>query len=256
VHVRSARFLLKQAQDDIGTELRSHVTPSFSYTAVGSVANDGSDRSAVQPIRIELTGLAPDAKSIRHLEGTLEIYLPAADPRSVVRVDNLPSVYGVPIAHPTLQELGVTLVLYDRATAYRMLESNATEGPHKYDGGPIFGTDELMREAQKRSLENYPPELAAKARKAHEISETELAVGIHDPNRRIVHIEFEAPDGSALIYNHNGRYHAEKGPESRRFSVYDLGNAYASNMRFVCYLVTPGSIQAVPMQLKDLPLGD
>lgn len=264
-HVQAGRFILTQAQDDTGADLKQEGTPAFSHATVGRVSGDQAESTSRQPILIILMGLAKNAKTLRVIEGKLEVFVPAQDPDAAVTVDNVASRFGIPLQAPALKKADVTLVIYDRPTAEKMSSAKTPGGPQDYDAGQMFGSDyvdpslppaiaQAIKDAQKKALENSPPAFVERMRKMNEMGETEIAIGWHDPEHRIVGLEFQAVDGSPLAYNHNGQYHSERTSEKKGFDVYDLRSPLPASARMVCWLPTDNSVIPVPLKLADLPL--
>jgi TonB family protein len=264
-YVQAGRFILTQAQDDTGANLEQEGTPAFYHATVGRASGDHAESTSRQPISTTLMGLAKNAKTLKVIEGKLEVFVPAQDPDATVTVDKVASRFGIPLQGPALKKAGVTLVIYDRPTAEKMSSAKTPGGPQDYDAGQMFGSDyvdpslppaiaQAMKDAQKKALENSPPAFAEQMRKMNEMSETEIAIGWHDPEHRIVGLEFQAVDGSPLAYNHNGYYHIERTSEKKGFDVYDLRSPLPASAKMVCWLLTNNSVIPVPLKLADLPL--
>lgn len=265
VEVRSGRFLVTRAVDDTGATLSEYGTPAFYHPAVGRLTGYQSEITSRQPITVSLIGISAKAKSIRLLEGRLELFVPGLDPDATVSVDNLATKYGRPIRDPALKKAGVTLVVYDRPTAERMYAHHTPGGPQDYDSSMMFGSDyfppgtspamqRAMRMARKQRYAGYGPALAARFKRALQMGKEEIAVGLHDPHHRVVGLEFQAADGSTLHYNHNGQLHSERTAEGKRFDVYDLRAGIPAQIRMVCWLLTKKSVLTMPVKLTNISL--
>jgi TonB family protein len=259
--VQAGRFILTQAQDDTGAALEQDSAPVFHQASVGGVAESTSR----EPISITLMGLSKKARTLRLVDGKLELFLPAQDPAATVTVGNVSSQFGIPLADPALKKAGVALVIYDKATAEKLAAAKNPAGPQEYDTGPIFGSDYLdpkltpaeavaMKEAGKAASAAAGPAFAELMRKMNEMGEQDIGIGRQDPNHCIVGLEFQAGDGSALSYSHNGRYHSERESEKKGFDLYNLRSPLPAGARLVCWLLTEKSVVPVPVKFTDLPL--
>ncbi|HEY1848834.1 MAG TPA: hypothetical protein VGG37_06495 [Opitutaceae bacterium] len=76
-------------------------------------------------------------------------------------------------------------------------------------------------------------------------------VSIDDPQGRMVGCQFEAGDGSALTYSHNGFAHAGDFP-GQRIAGFHFGVPLPADARLVCWLITPRSLVTIPLKLHDV----
>jgi len=83
--------------------------------------------------------------------------------------------------------------------------------------------------------------------------ENELLVQIIDPEDLVVGWEFEAHDGGALPYNHNGVSHASgnSGTSSHR---YHFATKPPDDARFTCWMRTKKSLVRFPLNLTNILL--
>ncbi len=222
--VKAGRVLVTQATDDTGAELKSMLEPTFYHPAVGSISSDDLVRTPLPPLSISVAGANPAAKKIQSVEGVIELVIPRLDPTgSKAVIENVPSKIGSPVASDALSAAGVTLVMYDKATCDRYVaDKDAPGGPAEYDNGGLFGV-------RPKGI----PESAFRS----EVSANDLAIGISDPEGKLVGLEFQTADGRPLRYDHNGWYHSGQ-ERGKRFDVYKLGSNVPADAKLVCWLIT------------------
>ena len=94
----AARILIKDAKDDLGTQLaESKSTPDFSSM---EYSGNGVQVSVAQPPR--------KAKSVR-VKGTIELYVPSRDPAATITIDKPLSKLDKPLASTKLKSAKITL---------------------------------------------------------------------------------------------------------------------------------------------------
>jgi TonB family protein len=240
--VRAGRVTLTHALDDTGAVLTQATTNKFYSVSVGRI-DDSKDLTSGEPTPFSVWGLSKGAKALMMISGTLELVIPDLDSGSTVVVEHIDARYGTAIASGALDKAGVTLIVFDKKTAYTVAAAKTHGGPQDYDAGPMFG----------QSLFKPPPGFPKV-----EMEEGDIAVAIDDPEERLVGLEIQAADGSPLRYNHGGNYHSSglQGSPGKRFDTYHLGTSLPDNARLVCWLITPGSLLKVPFHLDTLPLPD
>jgi len=238
--VQAGRVTLSHALDDTGAVLSPATTNKFYSVSVGRI-DDSKYLTSREPTPFSLWGLSKGAKALEMVSGTLELVIPDLDPGSTVVVENIATRYGSAVASEALGNAGITLIVFDKRSAYAAAAAKALGGPQDYDSGPMFGT----------SLVKAPPGFP----KA-EMEEGDIAVAIDDPEERLVGLEIQAADGGPLRYSHGGNYHSSgfQGSPGKRFDTYHLGTSLPDNARLVCWLITPGSVLKVPFHIDTLPL--
>jgi len=82
----------------------------------------------------------------------------------------------------------------------------------------------------------------------------DIAVGIEDPQGKLVGLEFQTAGGQPLYYDHNGFYHSSENGDGRgkRFDIYHL--KLPKDAKLVCWLLTSKSLISVPFKLTHLAL--
>jgi TonB family protein len=232
--VKAGRIIISHATDDTGAELQSAQKPTFYHPAVGSISSDDLVRTPFPPLNFSVGGVNPTAKKILAVEGVIELVIPRLDPTGAKAViENVPAKIGSPVTSDALSAAGITLVMYDKLTCDRYrADKNAAGGPKDYDSGDLFGVRPSWMPAPRSNLK---------------VSERDLAIGISDPQGKLIGLEFQTADGKPLRYDHNGWYHsADTDPPTKRFDVYNLGNIPA-DAKLVCWLITPRSLFKMPL---------
>jgi TonB family protein len=237
--VRAGRVTLSHALDDTGAVLVQATTNTFHSVSAGRI-DDSMDLTSREPTPFSVWGLSPGAKALEMISGTLELVIPDLDPGSTVVVENIAARFGSAIPSEALSRAGVTLTVFDRASAFAAAAAKARGGPQDYDAGVLFGGSPR------------PPPGFPKA----EMEEGDIAVAVDDPQQRLVGLEIQAADGGPLRYNHGGNYHSSgfAGSPGRRFDTYHIGASLPEGARLACWLVTPGSLLKIPFHIDALPL--
>lgn len=222
---RAARVIISQAQDDTGAALVQSDNRAFYRASVGRVAGDVSRVTSRQPLSFSLSGFAMDARALRVVEGTVEAVVSDNDPDAVVIAERVSSRLGVPLYAPAFARAGVTLTLIGSET-----------------NDPILTA---LREGMLRNVAGSPP-----PENLFRVGEDEIGVSLHDPEGRVVAMEFQTSEGAPLRYNHNGNAHYE-GVDGRRVDVFRIPGMPA-DARFVCWVRTEKSVVKLPLKLADV----
>jgi hypothetical protein len=254
VHVVAARAIITQAVDDTGVALRQENEPAFFTTSVGSTRGDHSDIMAQNPITIGLSPAGAGATQLRSVEGRVEVFLPEKDADSLVIVDPLAPKLGTRIESPGLKATGVTLVVYDKTSLEPYRTRDGDDAPQQFDAGPWF-----IAWPRREALFPDLPAIVQKSlmqtltEHAEEMPASMIAVGIKDPQARLLPVEFQDRAGHPLRYNHNGSYHSS-GQGGKRLDGYDLGTPLPPGTKMVCWIITDKTLVSVAFKLSNVPL--
>lgn len=104
--VETARVVVETAVDDLGTSL----VPAGAANAT-HVAPPGVDAAAPVVLSVPLKLASRAASSLREVSGSIELYVPDADPGAVVTLPRFRSRAGSPLVSPSLTEHAVTIAL-------------------------------------------------------------------------------------------------------------------------------------------------
>jgi len=172
------------------------------------------------------------------LEGFLEMVVPANDPLATAHISQLPEKLGAPVASAELAAAKVTITVFDKETCTGALAGS--RDPAKLR--------ELLLDSPFASVPGWTPPFSAE-----QMTDTDIAVAIDDPEGRLIGMEFQTLYGSPVTYNHNGWGHFEKSP-GRRFSLYRLSSKITDDIKLVCWLATAQSTLKQSFQFTNVPL--
>ena len=257
---KASRLVVRQASDDTGLALQARAS-HFLKTAVGSTSRADFAHQDVVRMEAVLSAASPSAQKIKMLNATAELVIPSLDPKAEAMIDVSPRTMGSPVSSEALRAAGVSLEIFDqRSYAIRQAEKRDQRcGLTEYGIGVYF--DEAM-------LASLPPaevpsfqsggeiyELMRKQNPPPEMTVNDLALGISDPEGRLVAMEFLDAEGTPLIYNRNGWYHLTS-KQGKRFDIYRLENGIPEGAKLTCWLLTAKSLVSIPVNLVDLPLAE
>jgi hypothetical protein len=254
--VRAARIIITRAVDDTGRELQGPANPAFFRIAVGSVS--GADYTGPIPPKIEcdLSAVAPEAKTLKIVEGRVELVIPAMHPDAVAMIATVPAHTGAPIDSEALRKAGITLEIYDRRTydARMSTYQNQSGGFAEYGVGVFFPPSMLttMPPEARAGLQKMADE-QLKRDPLPQLTDRDLALALTDPGQRLVGFEFIAGDTPTLTYNRNGWAHYES-TAGKRLDIFRLGTDIPVDLKLVCWLAIDKSLAVIPLQLNDVPL--
>lgn len=254
--IRAARVVITRAADDTGRELRGPDAPSFLRVAVGSVSKDEYLRPIPPKIECDLSPVAPEAKSLR-VEGMVELVIPAKHPDANVVITKVPAHAGKTFESKLLRQAGITLEIHDqrsyeaRMTSYR----NQSGGFTDHGMGIYFPTSMLV---------SMPPEARANLQKIADeqlarsplprLTDRDIALAIHDPEERLVGLEFMGGDNTSIAYNRNGWAHYSNNERKKRLALYRLEEPVPGDLKLVCWLAVNQSLVRIPFEMIDVPL--
>jgi hypothetical protein len=221
----AARVVIDFAEDDTGAHLKQNSGARFFTESVGRVNGDDAMVTSRQPLDFAVEGVTKAAKSLRRVEGFVELVVPDNDPNATVVVEKISTRYGAPLEFPALAQAGVKLVLI---------------GP----GGIDSNVQRAGEEGRKFGMA-LPPDFGR-------VGANEVGVSVVDPEERIVRMEFQTATGGTLRYNHNGQGHF--GYPGGNFHTYGIDEKAATEARFVCWLLTKKSLVRHPLRLADVAL--
>jgi TonB family protein len=215
--IRGARLRITSAIDDTGYRLEASTLTTFYRQAVGRTSDDVLTRVLDPSIDGRLSSPLGAAKSLRSLEGVIEVIIPSLDPMATATIDQIPTTFGSPLQNAALSAAGVDVTVFDR-----------------------------------KSLEEARPHIPALPSDPSN-GEFDYMVAINDPQGRMVGSEFEAGDGGPLTYNHNGAMHTGFNTGART-DGYHFRAPLPPDAHLVCWLITPRSLVTIPFKLHDLPI--
>lgn len=232
--VRGVRKIqLTKAVDDTGRNLLKQeevqTTSPFSF--------EPNERKA-GPIQKSLKFINPSrqASMIKEVSGTIELYAPGKDRKSVVMLKDLMRETGKPLAMPELvkSKVSLTILTKDQFEAIKK-DRQASREKTSAGGNACGNVGEALADAFKQMFSGFM-----------RMDDNDLAFLIKDPDNNLVDLEVQD----------------EKGAPLKRSGRMSSGNTYTisfnekpgPNTRVAIFLATPASIIKVPLALKDIAL--
>lgn len=254
--VRAARIIITRAVDDTGRELQGSANPPFFRIAAGSVSGADYAGPILPKIECDLSAVAPEAKTLKIVEGRVELVIPTMHPDAVAMITHVPTHIGAPVESEALRKAGITLEIYDRRTYDTRMSTYQNQGGGftEYGVGVFFPPSMLatMPPETQTGLQKMVDEQLKRA-PLPQLTDRDLALALTDPGQRLVGFEFIAGDNTPLTYNRNGWAHYESAP-GKRLDIYRLGADIPADLKLVCWLAIDKSLAVIPLQLNDLPL--
>jgi hypothetical protein len=254
--VRAARVIITHAVDDTGRELQAPVNPTFFRIAVGSVS--GAEFAGPIPLQIEchLSAVAPGAKTLKRVDGRVELVIPAMHPDATAVITNVPTQVGKPVDSELLRKAGITLEIHDRRTYEERMATylNQAGGFTDYGVGVYFPASMLatLKPEARAGLQKGVDEQLTRS-PLPKLGERDIALAVTDPEQRLVGFEFVGGDNSRLTYNRNGWAHYESAP-GKRLDIYRLQAEIPADLKLVCWLAIDKSLVRIPLEMIDVPL--
>lgn len=255
--VRAARVIITKAVDDTGRELQGPNDPKFLRIAVGSVSRDEYLRPIPPRIECDLSAVAPEAKALRRVEGKVELVIPAMHADAIALIENAPARTGAPVESEPLRKAGITLEILDRRAYEARMSSyrDQTGGLTEYGMGVFLSADMLatMSPKARTDFQKIVDEQLTRS-PLPRFTDRDLALAIHDPEERLVGIEFMDGHNAPLVYNRNGWGHYANNEQKKRLAIYRLEDAIPADLKLVCWLVIDRSLVRIPFEMIDVPL--
>lgn len=254
--VRAARVIVTHAVDDTGRELQGPGNPAFFRVAVGSVS--GAEFAGPIPPQIEchLSAVAPGAKTLKRVDGKVELVIPAMHPDATAVITNVPARTGRPVESEPLRKAGITMEIHDRLTyearmaTYREQTGGFTEfGVGVYFPASLLAT---MKPEARAGLQKVVDEQLARS-PLPKLGDRDVALAVTDPEQRLVGFEFVGGENSRLTYNRNGWAHYESTP-GKRLDIYRLQGDIPADLKLICWLAIDKSLVRIPFEMIDVPL--
>jgi TonB family protein len=235
--IRSARVIVTSAEDDTGYRLEAPNNPAFYHPAVGRTSDDVLTRVLDPVIETRLSAPLGPAKGLRIFEGFVEIIVPSLDPNATAVIDHVPAAVGLPVPNAALSGAGVEITLLDRKA---------------HDSAGNFPSELTLVAAEEgaRRPANVPFPFPSSLE--DQMGDFDYILSIGDPQGRMIGCEFEAADGSPIIYNHNGFWHSQ-GASGMRSDGFHFEAPLPADARLVVWLITPRSLVTIPFKVHDIP---
>lgn len=183
---------------------------------------------------LKLANPARSASSIKEVNGTIELYAPAKDPKAVLTVKNFMSRTGKPLSLPELSKNKISLTIMTKEQAEAMKkEQQAQQEKAAKDSAPNLG--KALGEAFGQMFFGLG-----------QMGENDVSFIIKDPDNKLVDLQVQDAKGEPL--KHNSRM------SSGGTYTVSYNEKPGQNAQVVIYLATPASIIKVPLALRDIAL--
>ena len=242
---RGIRVKVLKAVDETGKNLIPEKEKDNEFKEV-----DASDQGSVK-VELELRNPARRALSVTEISGTLELFVPAKDPKAIVTVPDLAAAIGQPFASPGLKAAGIEVAIWNKQQyeARRKTEEEklkkAFEERKKKAGESGAGAEDLGEALAGGLMKVFGGLFSAMT----DMSENGIAIQINDPKRQVISIEFQDREGKAI--GHQGR--TTLGGEERTM-IFDFENKLPEGTKVKLYLMTPASVIRSPFRLTGVAL--
>ena len=234
---RGIRLQVDKAVDESGKNL---IDDKKVETDFSEISQSESGRAEV---KIKLKNPARQAMVVQEISGSIELFIPARDPRAVALFPNFLRQTGTPFSSPSLKSAGI------EATAWTK---------EQYDARKKAEDEKRKRAVKPKGSENLGESLAeglatifgSMFSAFEDMSENSIAFQIQDPNSKLIAIEFEDPQGKAI--SRNGRMTI--GDHKNRTEIYEFEKKLPPAARIKLLVLTPKASVRVPFKVSNLPL--
>ena len=220
------RCRIERAVTDIGEDVRIARDTVRPFDAFG--------------LSVQLKLPARKARVLRELSGVLEVFCPARDAQSTVRITGFARKARTVVSHPSLTVIGATV------SVMSMPELEAV----RQRQSPLPSQDDIVAaELRERLREVMLGTLTPAAAGKHGI-----ALLFNDPTRRIVSVGVSGRSGDlcATGPNESGAIRLDGG--IRQYTIYRFSERLQDDAVLQMYVATPKSVVTVPFSFSNIPL--
>lgn len=187
---------------------------------------------------IDLRAPGKSATQVSVLEGSLELVMPGIDPMATANISQVSQKLGVPLVSNELAAAHVRITVFDKAACIHALAD-------QHDPADLRG---FLWDFTPPPIPGLKPPFSPE-----DMTDTDIALAIDDPEGRLVDTEFQMIYGAPVVYEHNGWAHFEK-TAGKRFSIYRLREKITDEIKLVCWLATERSTMKQNFHYTGLPL--
>ena len=220
--VKGIRTQLSKAVDETGRDLINPEKLRGDFEEF----NPGGWQGNV--VTLSLKNPARKAAVIKELKGEIELFMPAKDPNSIIRVPNFLANAGKPIQAPALKSAGVEFIALNKA---------------EYDKIQAKKKEEAKAEAVKQGL---PPEAMDFFGGFMQVGDNDLSLEINDPNNKIVSYEIQDAKGNKIS--------TQGSMSTGNTKVVSFGQPVPADAQLVIYVMTPAAVQVAALSFNDIAL--
>ena len=244
VGARGIRVSVSKALDDTGKNLIKEEKQGKRFEEIDA-NSQGETR-----IEIELKSPERRAATVQEVAGSVEIFAPAKDPRSIVAVPAFTKIVGKPIASPALKAAGIEVIIWTKeifearkkAEEARLKKEMEDKSKKVEQSGKLEDALELLGEGLAKAFGSMFSSFA-------EMDENDIAFNVTDAGSKLIGIDIEDDKGKAI--ENNGRMTIGGDP---RTIIYNFKEKLPATARIRLYILTPRSVTTVPFKLSAVPL--
>ena len=244
VGARGIRVSVSKALDETGKNLIQEEKRVKRFEEL-----DSSDQGETK-IEIELKSPERRAMSVQEISGSIEVFSPQKDPRSIVAVPVFLKIVGKPIGSPALKSAGVEVIIWTKeifearkkAEEARLKKEMEDKAKKAEQSGKLEDALELLGEGLAKAFGSMFSSFA-------EMDENDIAFNVTDPGSKLISIDIEDDAGKPIA--NNGRMTIGGDP---RTMIYNFKQKLPATARIRLYLLTPRSVITVPFKLTGITL--
>ena len=241
---RGIRISVSKALDDAGTNLINDEKRRKSFEELDS-GNEGETK-----IDINLKSPVRRATVVQEVSGTIEIFAPQKDPRSIILVPAFLKIIGKPVSNAVLKAQGIEVIIWTKeifearkkAEEARLKKEMEDKTKKAEQSGKLEDALELLGEGLAKAFGSMFSSFA-------EMEANDIAFNVTDPGSKLISIDIEDEKGKAI--ERNGRMTIGGDP---RTMIYNFKDKLPATARIRLYLLTPRSVTTVPFKLTAVPL--
>ena len=241
---KGIRISVSKALDDTGKNLIKEEKQGKRFEEI-----DANSQGETK-IEIELKSPERRAATVQEVAGSVEIFAPAKDPRSIVAVPAFMKIVGKPIANPALKAAGIEVIIWTKeifearkkAEEARLKKEMEDKAKKVEQSGKLEDAFELLGEGLAKAFGSMFSSFA-------EMDENDIAFNVTDAGSKLISIDIEDDKGKPIA--NNGRMTTGGDP---RTMIYNFKEKLPATARIRLYILTPRSVTTVPFKLSGVPL--
>jgi hypothetical protein len=238
---RGVRVSVDKAVDDTGKNLIDEKEQDRDFKEVDS---------AEAEVTIELKNPERRAASVREISGTVEVFAPQKDPKSILLVPGFQKTAGTPLQFPALKAAGIEVTFWTKeifearkkAEEERLkkeLEEKTKRAESSQNPDDIVSA---LAEGLSQIFGGFTSSFAS-------MEANDIAFNVKDPGSKLISIQFEDAQGKKI--DHNGRMTIGSDP---RTVIYNFEQKLPANARIRLFVLTPASVVKAPFNLTGVAL--
>jgi len=244
VGAKGIRVSVSKALDDTGKNLIKEEKQVKRFEELDS-GNQGEAK-----IEIELKSPERRAMVVQEVSGSIDVFAPQKDPKSIIAVPAFLKIIGKPISSPALKSAGVEVVVWTKeifearkkAEEARLKKEMDEKTKKAEQSGKLEDALELLGEGLAKAFGSMFSSFA-------EMEENDIAFNVTDPGSKLINIDIEDETGKPI--ERNGRMTIGGDP---RTMIYNFKQKLPATARIRLYVLTPRSVITIPFKLTGIRL--